>query len=636
MTVPKVFHTVGAISAGFFTGYLKRAKLTRKKFYGRDHSNFNRFERFAVDAFHGGRNESLCVGHIKKRLCDLDLSGAYSIGMAHIPVLDFSRAIVTTKLESFLGVNVVGFVEARFQFPQDVLVPCLPVKTKRGLIYPISGVTYCTAYELTLAVRLGAVVHVESGLIIPAKGGQEEPVLKRFVRDIRSERSKHAKGSLYNGFYKLILNSLYGKFAQGVSPKKYFNARTGLHEASTCDVNTNPYFAALITGFIRTVLSELAHELTHRGFLVVSMTTDGLLTDATREFILNNVDTPFLGAFKALVEDSGGRSDEFLEEKGHTDNLFSWKTRGQYALDGGSISALAGLQKPPGSPEFVSSWVMENVANDRVKCLNQINRITSLVEVYKGSPFGNVSVLKYISTQFDFKRCPVPYEDTCIRSKPWADTKAMDLWEKRYVSPFPYKVNTERSLRQFDAFIEDIEARRKVERRRNRRLECGYRVDSLLPTALRQCARSALQGAAGFSRKYSSREVVHYLRTHGIGSYQRGKVYCEIDSNFCKNQARLPIAYNRLPLSVDVLRILDLFTKLDPSFDPCRLLLNEAYILQLSTSAIRQLDSMRPLGVEHASWVTDYLRILSARVEDVGREGKPVRKKKAPSTANNA
>jgi len=30
-----------------------------------------------------------------------------------------------------------------------------------------------------------------------------------------------------------------------------------------------------------------------------------------------------------------------------TDTLFSWKTRGQYALDHGGISAFAGLQKPP-------------------------------------------------------------------------------------------------------------------------------------------------------------------------------------------------------------------------------------------------------------------------------------------------
>jgi hypothetical protein len=36
---------------------------------------------------------------------------------------------------------------------------------------------------------------------------------------------------------------------------------------------------ALTTGFIRTVWSELAYELTTRGYTVVSMTTDGLLTN---------------------------------------------------------------------------------------------------------------------------------------------------------------------------------------------------------------------------------------------------------------------------------------------------------------------------------------------------------------------
>lgn len=435
----RVFHTVGAISAGFLAGYLKRSSLNRKAFYGRGHSNFRRYDSFAVDAYHGGRNESVCVGHITERLYDLDLSGAYSIGMAHLPTLDLSRAYVTTELEPFLDVDAVGFAEVRFRFPPGVVMPCLPVKTKRGLVYPLSGVTCCTAYELCLASRLGAVLEVESGLIIPPSVGAGEPVLKRFVRDIRLERSKHPKGGLYNSFYKLILNSLYGKFAQGVNPKKHFHSRTGLHEVGGRDANTNPYFAALITGFIRTVLSELAHELTARGFLVVSMTTDGLLTNAPREFILRNVKTPFVEVYKKLVQDSGGNPDDYLEVKGSTERLFSWKTRGQYDLDGGAICALAGLQKPRGGHEAVRPWVIENVANREVKALNEIHRLASLLEVYKGSPFGDVRMLKYISTQFDFKRRPAPYKEECVFSKPWSDVK--DRSEGHELVPVPPEEN---------------------------------------------------------------------------------------------------------------------------------------------------------------------------------------------------
>jgi hypothetical protein len=69
-----------------------------------------------------------------------------------------------------------------------------------------------------------------SALIIPAATEQKEPVLKRFIKDIRLERSKHSKGSLYNSFFKLVGNALYGRFALGVTPKQYFNARTGAHD----------------------------------------------------------------------------------------------------------------------------------------------------------------------------------------------------------------------------------------------------------------------------------------------------------------------------------------------------------------------------------------------------------------------
>jgi len=91
----------------------------------------------------------------------------------------------------------------------------------------------------------------------------------------------------------------------GVTPKQYLNARTGLHESGSRDVNTNPYFAALITGFIRAVLGELAYELTARGYTVVSMTTDGLLTDCPREEILRTIHTPFLSTYKRHIRDTG-------------------------------------------------------------------------------------------------------------------------------------------------------------------------------------------------------------------------------------------------------------------------------------------------------------------------------------------
>lgn len=150
-----------------------------------------------------------------------------------------------------------------------------------------------------------------------------------------------------------------------------------------------------------------------------------------------------------------------------------------------------------------------------------------------------------------------------MSSEPWADVKEMETWLKRYVEGYPYKVNSAASLHQFEVYIREVEARRKAERRRKRRIEAGFRVASLYPQALRLCVRSALQGCAGFSRKYTSREVVNFLRSHRISSYTTSVGSAPVDSNFCKNQSRRVVVMHRLPLTVDVLTILRLFVELD-------------------------------------------------------------------------
>jgi hypothetical protein len=95
---PKLFQTVGALAIGYFTAYLKKAGITRKNFHGKDSSNFERYKSIAAQSFHGGRGESFCAGILTEPFYDVDLSGAYAIGMAHLPRLDHSKAFFTNDL----------------------------------------------------------------------------------------------------------------------------------------------------------------------------------------------------------------------------------------------------------------------------------------------------------------------------------------------------------------------------------------------------------------------------------------------------------------------------------------------------------------------------------------------------------
>ena len=99
---------------------------------------------------------------------------------------------------------------------------------------------------------------------------------------IQRLRREYPKKSLEEVMVKEIGNSLYGKLAQGLSDKTAFDTATGLSKKIGPSAVTNPYMAAHTTGLIRAVCGELLHRIpAHR--TVVSVTTDGFLTDAPLE-----------------------------------------------------------------------------------------------------------------------------------------------------------------------------------------------------------------------------------------------------------------------------------------------------------------------------------------------------------------
>jgi len=171
-------------------------------------------------------------------------------------------------------------------------------------------------------------------------------------------------------------------------------------------------------------------------------------------------------------------------------------------------------------------------------------------------------------------------------------------------------VNSSSYLKDFERFIKELEARRRAERARKRRLEEPFRVGALYPKALRYCVRCALQGLGGFSRRYSHREIIHFLRVHGISEYPRGEGLCSIDSHFCQNQLRFKVDFNALPLSVDVLSVLNMFTKLDGCFTPSVLIMKPCAVREFSPAVRRQLAGLCPSVCGDALWAGEYLEVV--------------------------
>ncbi len=52
--------------------------------------------------------------------------------------------------------TTLSFAYVEFEFPPDTRYPVLPVRTEHGLVFPLTGNSYCSAPEIYVARKLGA------------------------------------------------------------------------------------------------------------------------------------------------------------------------------------------------------------------------------------------------------------------------------------------------------------------------------------------------------------------------------------------------------------------------------------------------------------------------------------------------
>lgn len=286
------------------------------------------FEPFVASCYNGGRNECYAFGptpfSVFNVYNDFDLAGAYTTGLVDLRRIDYENFRVSHNPREFKG-HVLGFAYVRFEFPEGTRFPCLPVRNKdNGLIYPLTGFSYCTAPEIEVALNLKCQINIMYGIIIPWLDGDDR-LFEPYVMRIRKLRGQFAKGSLDELYAKLLGNSLYGKTAQGLKKKKVFEAKKMKSVELPHSILTNAAIAAHTTGFIRAVLSEqIASIPPHRS--VISATTDGFITDADESEL--KLDGPMAKRFQALC-DRVVPGSKMLERKHKVKQLIAVKTRGQ-------------------------------------------------------------------------------------------------------------------------------------------------------------------------------------------------------------------------------------------------------------------------------------------------------------------
>jgi hypothetical protein len=224
----------------------------------------------SVLSYHGGKNGLYTEPGIYRRVYVYDINSAYPFAMTQIP--------------SFLG--------AEYRWVKNPLRQGFNRILKRGQlavgIYCISGESlpkmynplrdhefrsvvgtfdriWVTSYELATLRRHGFVsgmVCDEGYTLVPH---EKENPLASFARHFYDLKSRE-KGGLRE-FYKIVLNSLYGKFIQNVLEDVPENIADMVGRELKGDERVfqagglwNPFLATLITGYVRAYLTELEIE----------------------------------------------------------------------------------------------------------------------------------------------------------------------------------------------------------------------------------------------------------------------------------------------------------------------------------------------------------------------------------------
>lgn len=408
-------------------------------------------EDFFTECYHGGRNEQFWFGPAPEGVWyDYDLTSAYPTAMALIGEPDWDTITHISSTDELLGggltVEDLAFANVDFEFPDHVQYPVLPVRTENGLLFPRKGNSTTHISEILLAKQLEAKIELVEGRRINSdriisrredggreNGPAEKPFLK-FARHCIEERAKHPKKTLDNLFWKELVNSTYGKTAQGLRERRIYDLRDAETKPLKPSKITNPVFAAFITAFCRGVLSEIMNALP-RDVQIFSVTTDGFLTTATDEQ-MKEAAKGTLGR-RYLTSRIGLAAQWSIYEVKHIIRQpVGWRTRGQATLRTSEAADWDATGMVPKEDERVVLAKGGIKLDSKMSKAEQNNKIVDLFfdrkptdtmtvtmgagirEMYEqGIDFVDKEMTKRLSMEFDWKRRPETAGDVTVTSK---------------------------------------------------------------------------------------------------------------------------------------------------------------------------------------------------------------------------
>ncbi len=186
--------------------YLFRRKFLKNDFMLPSLRMNDRSDRYISNAYAGGRVECIRSG-IYDKVFSYDINSLYPSVMINNP-FPVGKPKGTLKWNP----KYIGFYEVTWKQPNQKIPPILWKKGSNGLEYVYEGSGTIPSPEIHLAIKYGVELKFKSGLYFPKSEKLFSAWVKHWYKERLTARKKGNNGLA--GCCKLMLNSLYGKFAQ--------------------------------------------------------------------------------------------------------------------------------------------------------------------------------------------------------------------------------------------------------------------------------------------------------------------------------------------------------------------------------------------------------------------------------------
>lgn len=408
-----------------------------------------------IAGYRGGRNESFMYGidiikDSERSWFDYDLTSCYTSVMTLLGHPDYDKAsrlynnTIQKMTSRDLLLNYI-IVEVDFKFKKNVKFPCIPTRVDNDIdIYPLEGRSIITGSEYLVAKSMGCDLSVRSGVLVPFSNVGKKDLkyigpYKDIVKELQSKRREHPKKTFYNYMYKEIGNSIYGQIAMGISNKKKLDLKTQSMQTISGGILSNPILSSYITGFTRALIGECLHNIDMLKGNVISVTTDGFLTDVSelenKILSLNNNNQHCINLYreirKYLTSFENHKYDENALEIKHIESkgIISCKTRTQFGCSENGISAASGFQTYNLDRTFLIGEITRIMKSDTNKVLEYIQTgLRGANEIFKhdGHVTSKYSDRKF-SLIYDNRRSIIESSEDILNTKPW---KNVNEYEK--------------------------------------------------------------------------------------------------------------------------------------------------------------------------------------------------------------